>query len=154
MPPSILVERPIRLRLSKHLRRSGRREIGGLLFGEQLAPGQFRLVDFSVDEATGQAARFSRSISSHSQELEQFFERTGSDYSRYNYLGEWHSHPRFPVIPSTKDCQSMLEMVRTETSIPFSALLIVRLDFFLFLRLGATMFSRDRDPETIRIERL
>ena len=153
MPPSILVERPIRIRFSKHLRRSGNREIGGLLFGEQLAPGRFRIVDFSVDEATGEAAHFSRSVGGHSEELEHFFERTGADFTRYNYLGEWHSHPRFPLMPSAQDCHSMLEMVRTETSIPFSASLIVRLDFLLFLRLGATMFSRHRDPEIIRIER-
>lgn len=153
MPPSILINRPIRLRLSKHLRHSGKQEIGGLLFGEQLAPGKFRLVDFSVDAATGQAAHFSRSVSRHSKELERFFERTGGDYARYNYLGEWHSHPCFAVIPSAQDYESMLDMVRNETSIPFSALLIVRLDFFLFLRLGATMFSRHRDPEIIQIER-
>lgn len=153
MPPSILIDRSIRLRLSKHLRRSGNREIGGLLFGEQLAPSKFRLVDFSVDSATGQATHFSHSLSSHNHKLEQFFKRVGADFARFNYLGEWHSHPRFRVIPSAQDCQSMLEMVRTESSIPFSALLIVRLDFFLFLRLGATMFSRHRDPEIIQINR-
>ena len=153
MPPSILINRSICLRLSKHLRRAGKREIGGLLFGEQLAPGKFRLVDFSVDAAMGQAAHFSRSVSRHSKELERFFERTCGDYARYNYLGEWHSHPCFAVIPSAQDYESMLDMVRTETSIPFSALLIARLDFFLFLRLGATMFSRHRDPEIIQIER-
>jgi len=85
--------------------------------------------------------------------LDQFFKKTGADYSRYNYLGEWHSHPRFPVKPSLQDCRSMMDMVGNEASIPFSALLIVRLDFLFFLKLGATMFSKHRPPEMIKVER-
>lgn len=153
MAPSIILELGTRRRFASQLRQSGRREIGGILFGEQLAPGQFRLVDFSVDDATGSAAHFCRTTEQHSKELESFFERTGREFAKYNYLGEWHSHPSFPVEPSAQDSRSMSELVHGETNIGFAALLIVRLDFLLFLRVGAVMFSRNNAPEQIRIIR-
>lgn len=153
MTPSIILDSRIRRKFSDQLRRAGAREIGGILFGEQVATGRFRLVGFSTDNATGSAAHFHRSTDRHSDELEKFFERTGNDFGRYNYLGEWHSHPMFPVLPSDQDCMSMLDLVRGEANISFAALLIVRLDWFLFLKAGATMFSQHRNPEPIAIER-
>lgn len=153
MTPRIIVDSNIRRRFTDQLRRAGAREVGGILLGEQVSTGLFRLVDFSTDNVTGSAAHFHRSADQHSEKLEKFFAKTGYDFVRYNYLGEWHSHPRFSVLPSTQDCISMLELVRGEANIPFAALLIVRLDWFLFLKARATMFSQHRDPEPIAIER-
>ena len=152
MSPSILVEKKTRKRLSNHLRKSGNREIGGILFGEQMAPGRFRLADFSVDSTTGQAAHFCRSVDFHNEQLEKFYQRTGNDYSRYNYLGEWHSHPSFSVSPSSQDYKSMLGLVHSEANIKFSALLIARIDYTLYLELSATMFSRNNIPEDIEVK--
>lgn len=153
MEPSIIVEAGVRRKLATHLRRSGTREIGGILFGEQITPGQFRLVDFTVDDITGGAAHFCRAAHQHSNELEKFFDRTGRDFARYNYLGEWHSHPRFPVSPSAQDCRSMTELVHGERNIGFAALLIVRLDWLFFLRMSAAMFSQNTPPKNIYIIR-
>lgn len=153
MAPSIILEIDVRRKFGSQLRQSGSREIGGVLFGEQLAPGRFRVVDFSVDNITGSAAHFCRTSEQHSVELERFFERTGHDFTKYNYLGEWHSHPRFPVAPSAQDCRSMNDLVHGEANISFAALLIVRLDWFLFLNAGAIMFSRKASPEKIKIIR-
>ncbi len=152
MGPSIIIDSGIRRRIAAHLRRSGKREVGGLLLGEQIAPGSFRLVDFSIDNITGSAAHFCRSPEQHTAALDNFFEETGHNFSKYNYLGEWHSHPRFTVSPSPQDCKSMLDLVRCEKNILFAALLIVRLDWFLFFKLRATMFSRHQNPENIAIK--
>jgi len=54
-----------RARFRTCLRRAGRREIGGILMGEQVAPDHFRIVDFSIDETTGTAAHFVRSPDHH-----------------------------------------------------------------------------------------
>ena len=77
-----------RARFRKCLRAAGRREIGGILMGEQVAPDHFRIVDFSVDDKTGTAAHFVRSPEHHSEALDSFFRRTGSDFKRFNYLGD------------------------------------------------------------------
>lgn len=135
-----------RVRLKSLLRRSGRREIGGVLMGEQLAPDHFRIVDFSVDRISGSAAHFVRSPEHHRSALDAFFARTNADYRRFNYLGEWHSHPSFPVHPSPEDVLSMADLVRGERDITFATLMIVRLRYFLHLEVGCYMFARDRTP--------
>lgn len=127
-------------KFKKALRRAGRREIGGILMGEQLEAAHFRIVDFSVDEKTGSAAHFVRSVEDHQTALEQFFSKTNHDFSRFNYLGEWHSHPSFSVQPSRDDILSMNSIVNDEKEIPFAVLLIVKLRFLIKLEYSSTVF--------------
>ena len=133
-----------RARLRKCLRGAGRREIGGILMGEQVVPDHFRIVDFSVDDRTGTAAHFVRSPEHHAEALDRFFRKAGSDFKRFNYLGEWHSHPSFSVRPSHEDIMSMQGLVEGERDIDFSALVIVRLRCLFLLEAAAYMFIRDR----------
>lgn len=140
-----------RARLRKCLRGAGWREIGGILMGEQVAPDHFRIVDFSVDDTTGTAAHFVRSPDHHAQALDSFFRKTGSDFKRFNYLGEWHSHPSFLVRPSHEDLMSMRGLVEGERDIDFSALLIVRLRYFLHLEAAAYMFVRRAAPADVAL---
>lgn len=140
-----------RARLRKCLRRAGRREIGGILMGEQVAPDHFRIVDFSVDDKTGTAAHFVRSPEHHAEALEGFFRRTGSNFKRFNYLGEWHSHPSFPVRPSQEDISSMQSLVNGERDIDFSALMIVRLRCFFLVEAAAYMFVRRAAPGQVSL---
>lgn len=87
-------------RLRKALRSAGKRETGGMLFAEQLAPSHFCIIDFSVDLYSGSHTHFRRDPAIHQVASNAFFDRTGRDFSRYNYFGEWHSHPSFSVAPS------------------------------------------------------
>jgi hypothetical protein len=51
------------------------------------------------------------------------------DYRRFNYVGEWHSHPSFEPEPSSRDDTSMREIVQDpKVGANFVALLIVKLD--------------------------
>jgi len=140
-----------RAQLRKCLRRAGRREIGGILMGEQVAPDHFRIVDFSVDDKTGTAAHFVRSTEHHAEALASFFQKTGSDFKRFNYLGEWHSHPSFPVRPSQEDIMSMQSLVHGERDIDFSVLMIVRLRCFFGLEAAAYMFVRHSGPRDVAL---
>lgn len=140
-----------RTRFRNCLRRAGKREIGGILMGEQVAPDHFRIVDFSVDATTGTAAHFVRSPDHHAEALATFFQKTGADFRRFNYLGEWHSHPSFPVRPSQQDLMSMQSLVDGERDIDFSALMIVRLRRLLFLEAAAYMFIRRGTPGPIAL---
>lgn len=140
-----------RARFGKCLRRAGRCEIGGILMGEQVTPDHFRIVEFSVDVTSGTAAHFVRSPEHHAAELEGFFRRTARDYRRFNYLGEWHSHPSFPVRPSPEDVTSMQGLVDGERDIDFSTLLIVRLRYYIFLEAAAYMFIRREPPRVVSL---
>lgn len=138
----------VKRRLKGHLRRAGRREIGGVLMAEQIAVDHFIIIDFSVDDQTGGLAHFVRSPEYHQKALADFFTRTGGDYARFNYLGEWHSHPSFTVRPSGEDERSMMSLVHGDRGITFAALFIVRLRCFSYLEYSITMFVGSQPPES------
>jgi [CysO sulfur-carrier protein]-S-L-cysteine hydrolase len=142
------IERKVR----SALRTAGRREIGGMLFAEQLAAGKFCVIDLSLDLFSGSHTAFRRDPKTHQKMLEQFFQRTGHNYQRFNYLGEWHSHPSFSVRPSTKDVDTMTDIVTDPSSaISFAILLIVRLRFWAWLDYSLTLFARNQQPQDARI---
>jgi hypothetical protein len=94
-----------------------------MLLAEQLAPGRFRIVDLTVDAFSGSHTAFRRDPHVHRKTLDEFFERTGRDFARFNYLGEWHSHPSFSVHPSNDDIRSMTEIVEdADSGINFAVL--------------------------------
>jgi [CysO sulfur-carrier protein]-S-L-cysteine hydrolase len=133
---------PLRSRMRRDLLAAGRREIGGVLMGEQLIPGHFRIIDFSVDSKSGGGAHFVRRPEHHREALEAFFARTGSEFSRFNYLGEWHSHPSFPPVPSHQDVNAMHRLVEEEQEINFSVLLIARTRWRFLLEYSVLLFQR------------
>lgn len=141
----------VRATLRRALRAAGRREIGGVLMGEQIEPGHFRVVDLSIDNETGGRAHFVRSPEAHADALDAFFQRTGNEYDRFNYLGEWHSHPRFAVTPSVQDAGSMIELVHSEREIDFAVLLVVRLDWWRWIASSCTLFRRGDQPSGVEI---
>jgi integrative and conjugative element protein (TIGR02256 family) len=107
----LLLTQQILKRLQRELRRAGSREIGGLLMGEHVSDELFRIVDISVQRTGGSHSCFIRNPSDHTIHLEKFFAQTGNDYTRFNYLGEWHSHPSFDPLPSATDVQAMQSIV-------------------------------------------
>jgi len=150
----IQVEIPeaVRLRLTQSLRRSRLREIGGILFGQEVAAGHFVIIDFSVDEISGKRAHFTRDPDLHFQALQEFFDKTGHDYGTYNYLGEWHSHPCFSVSPSSQDRRSMQELVDGEKKIDFAVLLIVKLGLFGSFKASSGLYQKYNFPEMVDLK--
>lgn len=138
-------------RMKVSLARSFDREIGGVLMARQIVPGCFEIVDFSVDEQTGERAHFVRNPAVHDSFLDEFFARTGHDYANYNYIGEWHSHPHLPLTPSLTDLGSMEDLVNGERNIPFAALLVVRSDTPSEFMATATFHQRGTYPVPARI---
>src|SRR5258705_7361814 len=105
----LILPAAIVLQLQNELRRGGRREIGGLLLAEHLHDEAFRLADVTVQRIGGSAVHLVRDPALNQKQLDQFFE-TG-DYTRFNYLGEWHSHPSFEPRPSFKGIRTMQSIV-------------------------------------------
>lgn len=111
------------------LKRAGIKETGGQLFGEQLAPSNFRVTELTVQSRPGTFARFVVDLLQAAKDAVRFFERTEHRYTRYNYIGEWHSHPSFAVQPSGSDVAAMRGIVSDPRFAgSFSILMIVRLD--------------------------
>ena len=109
------------------LKNAGHREIGGILMGEHVGSNEFVIRELTVHRR-GSFASFLRRIEDALGQMRDFFKRTDHNYRRYNYLGEWHSHPSFEPFPSSTDDASMLEIVQDAAlGANFAVLMIVKL---------------------------
>ena len=143
-----------RARLHMALRAGGTREVGGQLFGEQLAPSLFRVTHLTVQRTPGTFARFVVDIAQALHDAAAFFRLTRHDYGRFNYIGEWHSHPSFAVTPSSTDRDTMRALV-TDPDFKghFAVLMISRLDGD-DLTLGAWLFDPCGNELPVTLEHL
>ena len=139
--------------LQRELRRAQRREIGGVIVGEHIKDETFKIADISVQRDGGSSAHFVRDPDQHRIFLENFFSRTGCDYDRFNYIGEWHSHPTFSPIPSRTDCETMYNIVDDpDATAGFAVLIVARMHSFWGLQLSATGFRSGILPDTVELE--
>lgn len=139
-------------RLVDQLRVAGSCEIGGLLMGEHVGPDTFRVLDLTVDQGGGSFARFLRSFRRHGRGLLAFFRKTGGQFQRFNYLGEWHSHPSFGLDPSGTDLATMRGIVDDpRVGANFAVLLIVRLSRHGILEARATHHLPSR-PDALPVD--
>lgn len=135
------------------MRKAGPREIGGVLVGEHLEGDTFRIADLSVQHSGGSAAHFLRDLEQSQMFLSEFFSKTGNDYARFNYLGEWHSHPSFSPLPSSEDVATMLSIVRDpQVGVHFAVLMIATLRGQSNIELSATAFRSTAKPEPATVE--
>lgn len=115
------------LKLKRELRTAGSREIGGVLGAEQVADGKFVVRAISV-QRNGSFASFKRDPVQHRAFIRRFRARTGNNHARFNYLGEWHSHPSFVALPSGPDVCQMQKLIEEEDqTASFLVLLIAKL---------------------------
>lgn len=147
----LLVPSDIRRTMRRQMVRARKREIGGILMGEEVSIQRFRIVDFSVDAESGTSGHFVRDADYHERELHAFFQRTGANYRRFNYLGEWHTHPSFDVQPSLQDIHSMQGLVDSSRDVDFAVLLIARVKWLWCFQCSASLFVRQRAPTEIEV---
>jgi len=125
---TVLILRPELETLTQALRRSGHREIGGVLMAEHTGQNHFTVREVSV-QRRGTLASFVRGLTDALSSIRRFLTDTAHDYTRFNYLGEWHSHPSFEPFPSAQDDASMRQIVEdTRVGANFVVLLIIKLD--------------------------
>lgn len=126
--------------IAQELRKCGRRETGGLIFAEHIGGETFKIVEITTQQRHGTSVEFVRDQVEHKQQLDTFFERTGDDCTRFNYFGEWHSHPSFPPVPSGQDLRTMRSILEDpNVGVNFLVLMIVRLVGGSGLELSATV---------------
>jgi proteasome lid subunit RPN8/RPN11 len=148
----LVLTQPVLQRLQIELRQARRCEIGGLLLGEHLGGETFRLVDVTIQRSGGSAVHFVRDPALNREQLEDFFRRTGADYTRFNYLGEWHSHPSFEPLPSKQDIETMQSIVEdAAVGVNFLVLLIVRLTRFRQIKVSAMMFQAGVEAKFVQV---
>lgn len=125
----LILPREIRQQLETALREAGRREIGGILMAEHTAENAFCVRSLTIQRRGGSFATFLRAVETFLCPLRNFFRQTDYDYTRFNYIGEWHSHPSFIPAPSEKDHRTMWSIINDpQVGAFFVVLLIVKLD--------------------------
>ncbi len=137
------------------LRKAGRREVGGIMMGEHVGLNLFIVREMTVHRR-GAFASFVRRIEDAIGRLRAFFRETGHDYARFNYIGEWHSHPSFTPYPSRTDDLSMLQIVQDKTiGANFVVLLIAKLgsEGELVSTVHTYLPDGTRELSTVRVER-
>lgn len=123
LPPDVTQQ------LVSALRQAGRREIGGILMAEHVADELFRVRSLTIQRRGGSFAAFVRAVQSVVGPLRTFFRATNYNYTRFNYIGEWHSHPSFEPHPSATDHNTMRDIIEDpEVGAIFVVLMIVKLD--------------------------
>lgn len=124
----ITVPREIQSKLHAALSRAGSRECGGVLMGEHVGLNHFAVRALDV-QRPGAIAHFWRSVAGAARAIKEFCLSNGNDFRRFNYLGEWHSHPLFSVQPSARDHSTMRELATdVQVGANFVVLLIFRLN--------------------------
>ena len=94
---------------------------------EQVGDGRFLVVDLSIQD-DGTSSNFERDPIQHREFIRRFHSRMGHQPERFNYLGEWHSHPNYLAIPSKADIQQMQNLVEDEDQVStFLVLMVVKL---------------------------
>jgi len=95
---------------------------------EHVGHNEFEVKDLTIHRR-GTVFNFVRAVEDAIGRLRAFFERAQHDYTRFNYIGEWHSHPSFAPFPSHRDDDSMKEIIQDpEVGANFVVLLIVKLE--------------------------
>jgi [CysO sulfur-carrier protein]-S-L-cysteine hydrolase len=141
----LLLPDPIENQMKTELRAAGRREIGGVLLGEFVGPGVFRVAEITVQKTGGTSSTFVRIPRLHADAIRAFFERTGHRYERFNYLGEWHSHPSYPTRPSGSDLRAMDDILcNPAMAVNFAVLSIVKISAVASFEISSYAFV----PET------
>jgi hypothetical protein len=125
---TLILPHALEQRLRRELKSAGACEIGGIVVAEHTGHSEFLVHDMTFHKA-GTFARFIRRIEDALGSLKAFFQRTKHEYTRFNYIGEWHSHPSFAPEPSARDDETMVE-IATDRNVGanFVVLLIVKLN--------------------------
>lgn len=113
-----------------------------MLFGEQIEEGKFRIVETTHQRSYGgTATTFKRRGGVARKEILALHEKFGGAPERFNYFGEWHSHPNAPAWPSLQDEITMHNLLVDQGGlVNFLVLVIVKLDEQAQLHIGARTF--------------
>ena len=125
----IILPEKTSIKIIEALKKAGVKEVGGILLGEHISDNEFLICDVTIQKARGGFAFFERVIKDIIEPLKRFFAQTRQNYKRFNYLGEWHSHPNFNLQPSLTDHSTMEELIGDEDFVGnFVVLMIVKLN--------------------------
>lgn len=138
----LILPHEIVAKLVDSLSQAGSREIGGILMGEHIDVDTFQVKELTVQRRGGTFAAFVRLVEEIIAPLRTFFHVTRHDYTRFNYIGEWHSHHSFALTPSGRDHSTMFEIIMDpHLGAHFVVLMLVKLNSAKTLDCSVTVYQ-------------
>jgi integrative and conjugative element protein (TIGR02256 family) len=120
------IEKSAYNQMLKTLEQYGDYEVGGMIIGYRKRKNQFIISDFTTADDTKifNLASFIREPTKSLKRLNEAFKK-----KKHNYLGEWHSHPRFRLYPSRGDFKTLKRIILDpDYGVDFSLLIISKLN--------------------------
>jgi len=117
--------------------------------GEHIGPDTFRVKEITIQRKGGTFAAFIRMVEEILGPLLAFFDTTKHNYTKFNYLGEWHSHHSFALAPSRRDHTTMYNLVMNpQLGAHFILLLLVKPDHHGQLEGSVTVYQPNKTAFT------
>jgi len=124
----IIIPNRIARQITRALIAAGPFKTGGIMLGEHTGHDCFRISEITVQEEYGSENSFTRRVEEIRDKSYAVFRRNGMNCSRFNYLGEWHSHPASNLEPGLRDELTMMEIVGDRlVGANFAVLMIVKM---------------------------
>lgn len=112
-------------KIRKALEKYGSYEIGGVLIGYKKGRNHFSIADVTIADDIGRfhVYNFIREPVKSQRVIIRSFRK-----KRHYYIGEWHSHPRFRLYPSSGDIATMQGILTDRRyGVNFALLIITKL---------------------------
>lgn len=123
---TIKIEQKAYDEIHRALEKFGDNEIGGILIGYKKAENHFAISEATVADDVNifNLASFIREPFKSMKVLFKSYKT-----KNHNYIGEWHSHPKFSLYPSTYDVKTMRGILNDPGyGVNFAILIITKLE--------------------------
>jgi len=114
----IIIPKEITLRLIKQISKYSPLETKGALFAEDLGNDTFKIDEVYLEPKPG-TTTFVKLYINHEYVTFQknYHKLRKNNFSKYNYIGDWHSHPLFECFPSSYDVSEVEKDMKQSNAI-------------------------------------
>lgn len=92
-------------------------EIKGSFYAEQIKENFFIIDDVYVSEISGNRFFSNLIVNARYKKFERdYYSKKNFIYTKYNYIGDWHSHPSYECIPSDYDRKEIRKEFRNSNA--------------------------------------
>jgi proteasome lid subunit RPN8/RPN11 len=114
----IIIPKKISLILIKQISKHSPLETKGALFAEDLGNDTFKIDGVYLEPKPGTTTFVKLYINQEYVSFQKNYHKfRKNNFSKYNYIGDWHSHPLFECLPSSYDVSEVEEDIKKSNAI-------------------------------------
>ena len=114
----IIIPKKISLKLKKQISKYSPLETKGALFAEDLGNDTFRIDEVYLEPKPGTTTFVKLFINQEYVSFQKNYHKLRkNNFSKFNFIGDWHSHPLFECFPSSYDIREVEEDIKKSNAI-------------------------------------